>query len=136
MPVQIEWSGAGSNRRPSAFQWENDCVRGIQGGHRRFVVPLCCAGKGRLVAFLMGLPVDAGSEEILVVEVDRSEVAEDLVLASEPGKMTARAQVTLGGPSESIGRTRSSAGAPADRRGLGGRRVEHGRPHPCGCVLR
>src|SRR5262249_27152610 len=84
----------------------------------------------------MGLPVDAGSEEILVVEVDRSEVAEDLVLASEPGKMTARAQVTLGGPSESIGRTRSSAGAPADRRGLGGRRVEHGRPHPCGCALR
>ena len=44
---------------------------------------------------LMSLPVEAGSEEMLVVEVDRSEVSEDLVLASEPGKVAARAQVTL-----------------------------------------
>ena len=47
------------------------------------------------MAFLMGLPVEAGSDEVLVVEVDRSEISDDLVLASEPGKMTARAQVTL-----------------------------------------
>jgi hypothetical protein len=47
------------------------------------------------VALLMSLPVEAGSDEMLVVEVDRSEVSEDLVLASEPGKVVARAQVTL-----------------------------------------
>jgi Trypsin-co-occurring domain 1 len=47
------------------------------------------------VAFLLGMPVEAGSEELLVVEVDRGEVSDDLVLASEPGKVAARAQVTL-----------------------------------------
>jgi Trypsin-co-occurring domain 1 len=47
------------------------------------------------MALLMDMRVEAGSDEILVVEVDRSEVSEDLVLASEPGKVIARAQVTL-----------------------------------------
>lgn len=47
------------------------------------------------MALLMGLLVEAGSEEMLVVEVDRSEISDDLVLASEPGKVAARAQVTL-----------------------------------------
>ena len=47
------------------------------------------------MVFLVGLPVEAGSEEMLVVEVDRSEISDDLVLASEPGKVIARAQVTL-----------------------------------------
>lgn len=47
------------------------------------------------MALLMSLPVEAGSDEMLVVEVDRTEVSEDLVLASEPGKVAARAQVTL-----------------------------------------
>ena len=47
------------------------------------------------MAFLVSLPVEAGSEDILVVEVDRSEISEDLVLASEPGKVAVRAQVTL-----------------------------------------
>jgi hypothetical protein len=47
------------------------------------------------VAFLVVLPVEADSEDILVVEVDRSEISDDLVLASEPGKVIARAQVTL-----------------------------------------
>lgn len=47
------------------------------------------------MAFLVGLPVEAGSEEILVVEVDRAEISDDLVLASEAGKVMARAQVTL-----------------------------------------
>ena len=57
---------------------------------------MCCAREwGGLVAFLVSLPVEAGSEDILVVEVDRSEIAEDLVLASEPGKVIVRAQVTL-----------------------------------------
>jgi Trypsin-co-occurring domain 1 len=47
------------------------------------------------VALLMSLPVGAGSQEILVVEVDRGEVPDDLVLASESGRIVARAQVTL-----------------------------------------
>jgi hypothetical protein len=48
------------------------------------------------VVYLLGLPVEAGSDEVLVFEVDRGEVADDLVLASpQPGKVAARAQVTL-----------------------------------------
>jgi hypothetical protein len=48
------------------------------------------------VGFLLGLPVEAGSEDVVVVEVDRGEVPEGLVLASpEPGEVAARAQVTL-----------------------------------------
>lgn len=48
------------------------------------------------MGFLLGLPVEAGSEDVLVVEVDRGEVSGDLVLASaEPGEVAARAQVTL-----------------------------------------
>ena len=34
------------------------------------------------MAVLMGLPVEAGSDEVLVVEVDRREISGDLVLAS------------------------------------------------------
>ena len=52
--------------------------------------------KERNMAILVGLPVEAGSDDILVFEVDPNEVSEDLVLASlEPGKVVARAQVTL-----------------------------------------
>jgi hypothetical protein len=48
------------------------------------------------VAYLLGLPVEAGSDEIVVVEVDRSEISDDLVLASpDPGKVVDRARVTL-----------------------------------------
>ena len=47
------------------------------------------------MTLLMSLPVEAGSDEMLVVEVDRTEISDDLVLASEPGKVIARAQVTL-----------------------------------------
>jgi hypothetical protein len=51
---------------------------------------------GMIVAYLLGLPVEADSKDILVFEVDRNEVSDDLVLASpEPGKVAARAQVTL-----------------------------------------
>lgn len=56
----------------------------------------CCRELGGRVGFLLGLPVEAGSEDVLVVEVDRAEVSEGLVLASpEPGEVAARAQVTL-----------------------------------------
>lgn len=48
------------------------------------------------MAYLLGLPVEAGSKDVLVFEVDRNEVSGDLVLASpEPGKIADRAQVTL-----------------------------------------
>jgi hypothetical protein len=53
-------------------------------------------GSGGLVGFLLGLPVEAGGGDVLVVEVDRGEVSGDLVLAApEPGEVAARAQVTL-----------------------------------------
>jgi Trypsin-co-occurring domain 1 len=40
--------------------------------------------------------VESGSDEVLVFEVDRGEISDDLVLASpQPGQIAARAQVTL-----------------------------------------
>ena len=59
------------------------------------------------MALLMSLPVEAGSDETLVVEVDHTEVSEDLVLASEPGKVAARAHVTL---EEALARLKPSLG--------------------------
>lgn len=48
------------------------------------------------MAYLLGLPVSADGDDVLVFEVDRSEVSDDLVLASdEPGKVADRACVTL-----------------------------------------
>jgi hypothetical protein len=48
------------------------------------------------VAYLLGLPVGGGDDDILIFEVDRTEVADDLVLASDdPGKVADRARVTL-----------------------------------------
>lgn len=49
------------------------------------------------MALLLGIPVETGSEEILEVEVDRRDVANELVLAAapEPGKIIAHAKVTL-----------------------------------------
>ena len=48
------------------------------------------------MAYLLGLPVDAASDDVIVFEVDRSEVSDELVLASdEPGKVADRARVTL-----------------------------------------
>jgi hypothetical protein len=48
------------------------------------------------MGYLLGLPVDLGSDELLVFEVDRNEVPDDLVLASpEPGQVVAKADVTL-----------------------------------------
>jgi uncharacterized protein (DUF1786 family) len=48
------------------------------------------------VSYLLGVPVGAGTDDVVVFEVDRSEVPDDLVLASaEPGKVAARARRTL-----------------------------------------
>lgn len=48
------------------------------------------------MTYLLGLPVEAGSNDILVVEVDREELPDDLALAAlEPGNVVAQAQVTL-----------------------------------------
>lgn len=48
------------------------------------------------MSYLLGLPVEADSDDVLVFEVDRGEISDDLVLASpEPGAIAARAQVTL-----------------------------------------
>lgn len=47
----------------------------------------------RVMAYLLGL---ADGDNVLVFEVDRSEVSDDLVLASDaPGKVADRARVTL-----------------------------------------
>lgn len=48
------------------------------------------------MGYLLGLPVDPASDELLVFEVDRNEIPDDLVLASpEPGQVVAKADVTL-----------------------------------------
>lgn len=48
------------------------------------------------MAYLLGVPVEAGSGDIVVFEVDPGEVSGDLVLASsEPGKVSDRARVSL-----------------------------------------
>ena len=57
------------------------------------------------MAFLMTLPVAPDGEEVLVVEVDGSEIPDDLVLGSDLGKVAARAQVTL---EEALARLRPS----------------------------
>jgi hypothetical protein len=49
-----------------------------------------------MTSYLLGLPVDTAGDEVLVFEVDHSEVSDDLVLASpKPGQLVAKAQVTL-----------------------------------------
>jgi Trypsin-co-occurring domain 1 len=47
------------------------------------------------VKTLVGMPVEPGSDDLLVVEVDASEVPDDLVLAATPGQVVVRAQVSL-----------------------------------------
>jgi hypothetical protein len=48
------------------------------------------------MAYLLGLPVETDSDDVLVFEVDRTEVSGDLVLAStDPGKVADRARTTL-----------------------------------------
>lgn len=60
---------------------------------------------------LVSLQVEAGIEETLVVEADPSEISEDLVLASEPGKVAAKAQVTL---EQALARLKPSLGKVVD----------------------
>jgi|SRR5271157_1868819 len=58
------------------------------------------------MAYLLGVPVEANSDDILVFEVDRGEVSDDLVLASsEPDKAVDRARVTL---EEALGKLKPS----------------------------
>jgi hypothetical protein len=48
------------------------------------------------VSYLLGVPVGEGIGDVVVFEVDRSEVPDDLVLASAgPGKVAVRARTTL-----------------------------------------
>jgi hypothetical protein len=56
--------------------------------------------------YLLSLAVDADSRDVVVFEVDRAEVPDDLVLASqEPGKVAAKAKVTL---EEALGKLKPS----------------------------
>jgi hypothetical protein len=48
------------------------------------------------VADLLSFQVDAGSDDVLTFEVDRAQVADELVLAAPgPGEVAERARVTL-----------------------------------------
>lgn len=48
------------------------------------------------MTYLLGVPLEAGSTEVAVFEVDRSEVSGDLVLASsDPGGLADRARISL-----------------------------------------
>jgi Trypsin-co-occurring domain 1 len=58
------------------------------------------------VAYLLGLPLEEGSDDLVVFEVDLDEVSDDLVLAApEPRGVAARAQVTL---DEALGKLKPS----------------------------
>ena len=49
-----------------------------------------------MTSYLLGLPVGTAGAGLLVFEVDRSDISDDLVLASpKPGQLIAKAQVTL-----------------------------------------
>jgi Trypsin-co-occurring domain 1 len=50
---------------------------------------------GGAVKTLVGMPVEPGSDDLLVIEVDASEVSDDLVLAATPGQVVVRAAVSL-----------------------------------------
>lgn len=48
------------------------------------------------MGYVLAVPVAQGSEDVLLVEVDRSDISDDLVLASNmEGLITDRARVTL-----------------------------------------
>ncbi|MGD0704571.1 MAG: CU044_2847 family protein [Trebonia sp.] len=58
------------------------------------------------MAYLIGMPVASGNPDVLVFEVDRDEISDDLVLASpSPGDLADRTQVTL---EEALSRLRPS----------------------------
>lgn len=48
------------------------------------------------MTYLLGMPLERGSDEVLIFEVDRSETPGDLVLASaDPEKLADRSRLTL-----------------------------------------
>jgi hypothetical protein len=48
------------------------------------------------MTYLLSVPVAPGDDDVLVFEVDRDQVSDDLVLASDdPGKISDRARVSL-----------------------------------------
>ena len=48
------------------------------------------------MAYLLGVPLDRGSDEVMVFEVDRGEISGDLVLASaDPEKLADRTRLSL-----------------------------------------
>lgn len=48
------------------------------------------------MTYLLGVPVAPGDDDVLVFEVDRNQVSDDLVLASsDPGTISDRARVSL-----------------------------------------
>jgi len=58
------------------------------------------------VTYLLGVPVEADGDDILVFEADRTEVSGDLVLASsQPDKTVDRARITL---EEALGKLKPS----------------------------
>jgi hypothetical protein len=57
------------------------------------------------VVYLLSLPVDAQDGDVVVFEVDRAEVADELVLASPAGEMAARAKISL---EEALGKLQPS----------------------------
>ena len=58
------------------------------------------------MTYLLGMPLEQGSDEVLVFEADRGEVSGDLVLASaDPGQLADRTRVTL---EEALGNLRPS----------------------------
>jgi Trypsin-co-occurring domain 1 len=55
------------------------------------------------MAYLLSVPLDGGSDDVLVFEADQSEAADGLVLASpSPGDLADRAKTTLVGALEKL----------------------------------
>jgi hypothetical protein len=82
-------------RRNMLFSGESATARGL-GLDPAALRVLAEPWNGGLVAYLLGLPVGREGDDVLVFEVDRGEVSDDLVLASDDlGRVTDRARVTL-----------------------------------------
>jgi hypothetical protein len=62
--------------------------------------------QGMVMAYLLSMLADEASQDFIVFEVERSEVSDDLVMASpDPGKVAATAKVTL---EEALGKLKPS----------------------------
>lgn len=71
-----------------SLQWRIAVV-GIQDGCRhRFELQTVPTDWGGSLTYLLGLPVEVGSQDVVAFEADRDDVLDDLVLASsEPGRV-------------------------------------------------